>query len=44
MLGLALGKKNNPEDEGRDVWEGVGSSVEDAEPCAILGRGVLAGW
>ena len=28
----------------RDSWEGIGSSIEDAEPNAILCGRVLAGW
>jgi hypothetical protein len=40
MLGWDSDK---PVDRSRDKREGIGRSVEDAEPSAIVGRGVLAG-
>jgi hypothetical protein len=36
-----LWSQDSPMDESHDVWVRNGSSVEDAEKGAILGRGVL---
>lgn len=38
------GHQDGPVDQGRNMWEGGGSSVEDAEPGAVLGRLVLTRW
>lgn len=35
---------NSPMDQRGSEWESVGSRVENAEVCAILGRGMLTWW
>lgn len=35
---------NSPVYQNGREWENLSSRVEDAEPCAILSRSILAGW
>ncbi len=42
--GLALGNQDSPVDEGRDMWPGMGESIKDTEPGAILRGRVLTRW